>query len=212
MNSPQNVCILPTFGPMGAPSPDMVFGFPEVREFERDTILTHQGQAPARVFWIESGVVKKVCLQQDGTEVITGLRTAGWIVGAAAILLRSPQQSTAITATKCMLRAMSLEAFRVHYTDCRGLARHVNNMLAMELAVRLRANSSVRHSTTRSRLEHFLAECAEVAETLPPGIDPLRLRQTEIAQIVGSTPEHLSRLLHQMELEGVLDRHRPPFV
>jgi len=81
-----------------------------------------------------------------------------------------------------------------------------------ELALRLRAHSNARNTSIRTRLEHFITECMAVSRTLPDGVAPLRLKQTEIAQIVGSTPEHLSRLLHQMTEEGALDKTKPPFV
>jgi hypothetical protein len=100
MHITSDASILPTFGPMGAPSADSVFGFLGTCSFERDSVLTKQGESPSRVYWIESGVVKKVCLQPDGSEVITGLRTTGWIVDAEASLVRSPQRSTAIAVSR----------------------------------------------------------------------------------------------------------------
>jgi CRP-like cAMP-binding protein len=106
---------------------------------------------------------------------------------------------------------MPVETFVKAYQEFPPLSRHVTNVLAIELALRLRANSSVRHTTTRTRLEQFVDECKAVARRLPKGFPPLRLKQTEIAQIVGSTPEHLNRLLHQMEGEGALDKTQPPF-
>jgi len=208
----EHVDILPTFGCLTAQPCDHKFGFPEPDDFGRDILLSQHGVKPSKVYWIESGVVKKVCLQADGSELITGLRTTGWIVGAEAALVPARQEPVAITATKCTLRPMPLETFVKAYQEIQTLSRHVTNMLALELALRLRANSSVRHTTTRTRLEHFIDECTAVSRTLPEGVPALRLKQTEIAQIVGSTPEHLSRLLHQMELEGLIDKTKPPFM
>jgi CRP-like cAMP-binding protein len=202
------ICLVPTFGPVGVPFDyNPVIGFTEIQEFERDRILTHQGSKCAKVYWIESGVVKKVRLQPDGAEIIIGLRTTGWVIGASALLVPSAQQSTAITVTRCAVRTMAIETFLRFYGEQTGLAMHLSRMLAMELAVRLRANAAVRRSTVRLRLEQFLEECNRLAEDSHDG-PQLNLKQTEIAQIVGSTPEHLSRLLHQMEDEGLLDRHR----
>lgn len=208
----EHIDILPTFGCLTAQPCEREFGFPKPDQFGRDVMLAQHGAASSKVYWIESGVVKMVCLQADGTELITGLRTNGWIVGAQGALVPARKEPVAITATKCELRSLPVETFVKTYQELQTLSRHVTNMLALELALRLRANSSVRHSTTRTRLEHFIDECNAVSRTLPEGVPALRLKQTEIAQIVGSTPEHLSRLLHQMESEQLIDKTKPPFM
>jgi CRP-like cAMP-binding protein len=96
----EHIDILPTFGSLSAVRCDKLFGFPEPIEVGRDVYLSHHGIPPSKVYWIESGIVKKMSLQQDGTELITGLRTTGWIVGAAAALASPRQESIEITATK----------------------------------------------------------------------------------------------------------------
>jgi CRP-like cAMP-binding protein len=200
------LCFLPTFGPVGVPSEYHSLGFPEPQRFERDQVLTNQGQKTTKIYWIESGVVKKVRAQSDGSDTITGLRTAGWIIGATTLLIHSPQDSSAITATTCSLRVLPIDIFLKLYAERRELAMHVSQMLATELAVRLRANAGIRRWSVRARLEQFLEECDRSASTLPDGSPHLQLRQTEVAQIVGSTPEYLNRLLHQMDLEGALQK------
>ena len=55
-------------------------------------------------------------------------------------------------------------------------------------------------------VQQFITEYEVVSRTLSQEILPSSLKPTEIAPIVGSTPEYLSLLLCQMEHERVLDR------
>src|SRR5580698_3704873 len=164
-----SICYLPTFGPVGVPFEDQFFGFQEPQRFERDHVLTSQGQKTAKVYWVESGVVKKVRSQSDGSDAITGLRTGGWIIGATTLLIDSPQDSSAITATACFLRVLPIDTFLKLYAERRELALHVSHMLATELAVRLRANAAIRHWSVRARLEQFLEECDRTSTDLTDG-------------------------------------------
>lgn len=212
MIAAQKVGILPSFGSIRSQAYDNSYGFSEPIDVERDICLSSANAPTSMVYWIEAGVVKKIALQKDGSESIVGLRTNGWIVGAAAALVPGRPEPIAVTATKCVLRSMPASAFVAAYHANPRLSHHITNLLALELALRMRADSRGGTGTLRARLEQFLRECDFVSETLHAMVSPLRLKRAEIAQIVGSTPEHLSCLLDQMEEEGALDQTRSPFM
>ena len=69
--------------------------------------------------------------------------------------------------------------------------------------------------SARERLEHFLQQIAEA--THPSGLEGdrkavLPLRQWEIAQLIGVTPQWLSRLFHELEEVGTLRRQSEGFL
>jgi CRP/FNR family cyclic AMP-dependent transcriptional regulator len=171
----------------------------------KDTRLTMQSVSPTHVYWIESGVVKIHALAQDGAETITALRTCGWIVGAVALLMGSPSESTATAATELRVYAIKSDVFLKANEESEALARHVSKMLALEFAVRLQANAALRQLGVRARLEHFFEEFAQSPSCAG---EPLRLRlkQTEIAQLLATSPEYLSRLIAELEVSGVVNR------
>jgi CRP-like cAMP-binding protein len=196
---------LPAYGPLGVSSETAIAELPSARRFDRGTQLTLQGTQLDEVYWIESGVVKQVCFHLNGQEMIIGLRTKGWIIGAVPLLSGALTRCTAITVTTCSLRPISRQQFEDLYSVNLNFTRHVGVMLAAELGARMSANIELRHSPARQRLEHFLKECAAPAENRVPN-EEFRLKQTEIAQILSVTPEHLSRLYNQMEDEGSFRR------
>jgi CRP-like cAMP-binding protein len=110
----------------------------------------------------------------------------------------------AITATNCTLRSMPVETFVKTYQESRMFSKYVTNLLAIELALRLRVDGNSRQPPLRAKVMQFIEDCDVVSRSMPEGISPLKLKSAEIAQMVGSTPEHLSELLCQMEQEGLL--------
>ncbi len=171
----------------------------------KDTCLTKQGLLPSHVYWIYRGIVKTHTLAPDGAETITALRTSGWIVGAVTLLMGRASESTATAVTECRVQAIKSDVFLQAHEESDGLARHVSKMLALEFAVRLQANAAMRQLGVRARLEQFFAEFTQ----LPLDVEePLRLRlkQTEIAQLLATSPEYLSRLIAEVEASGAVDR------
>src|SRR4051794_176586 len=52
--------------------------------------LFQQGMLAQEVYIIESGIVKLIHQDQDGQEMIIGLRTREGVIGAASVMLQKP--------------------------------------------------------------------------------------------------------------------------
>jgi CRP-like cAMP-binding protein len=176
------------------------------------TVLFHQGFPAREAYLIDDGLVKLIRTGNDGEEMILGLRSRGSILGVASMIVQKPYQVTAITLSICQLRRMPLKAlFDIAETD-----PHMNWLLhqaqSREVYEQVGHLAGWLHLSARQRFEQFMWELASGVEPNDETIrrKPIRLRLPlrlwEVAQFIGVTPEHLSRILKQVEEEGIIHR------
>lgn len=158
-----------------------------------------------------SGIVKISHTMPDGKRVIIGLRKEGWLLGIASILLGIPNPNMAETVTSCRICSFPVkELMRVMETNAMA-AIWVAKLLAggfYSSIITIRDKSLL---TGRERLERFLWQVARPLVVRSGKKDvklPIFLKQWEVAQLVSLTPQHLARLIRQLETEGILAREK----
>ena len=176
-----------------------------------DVTLFRQGAQPQQVFFIERGLVKLNRVEQDGQQIIVGLRSSGWILGASEVILQKFSPVSATTLTDCNIRMISAEAFRHLLKTDVQFSWHIQYSQSRETHEHITRIAQLSCMSARNRLEELLsglisgmgltATKKEVRVEVP-------LKQWEIAQLIGVTPEHLCRMLRALEGEGVICRKK----
>lgn len=171
--------------------------------------LFKQGSYSREVYLVEHGLAKLIRVTEEGQEIIVGIRSPGWMLGANSAILGKPYPMAAVTITQCRLRYIDAERFiRLARCDLE-FSWYLHVLHTQELHDRLAHVVGLRCLTARQRFEQLLLQLAysikpersreEVRFKLP-------MKHWEVAQLVGITPEHLCRLQRQMEQEGLLQR------
>jgi CRP/FNR family transcriptional regulator len=179
--------------------------------YPADMGLFQQGFSPYYVYFIERGLVKLSRVEQDGQQVIIGLRSTGWLLGASSVILQNNYTASATTLTPCHLRRISSEAFlHLLKTDVQ-FSWHIQQAQSREAYEQVSKITELSCLSARTRLERLLwclisslgsdHTQSEVKIEVP-------LKQLEIAQLIGVTAEHFCRMLKQMEVEGMLQRKK----
>lgn len=172
-------------------------------------VIFSQGEAPHTVCLICNGLVKLTRTESDGHRLIVGLRKTGWLLGAAAVLPGLPYASTAETVTRSKLCFLTVDQFQHEMKTNAELGQWVSIILSRGVYSSTISISEKGCQTGRQRLEKFLWEMIRVQNHCnieKPIKIPIPLMNWEIAQLLGLTPQHLSRLIGQMEKEGVIVR------
>ncbi len=182
-----------------------------VRTFPAHTQIYQQGQTADVLYLIERGLVKLTRLAANGREVIAGIRRRHWLIGTTAVLLRREYTYTATTLVRTSLLCIpALYFLDLAKMNCQ-LSWQLNLSLSREvinLRKRLEANSCM---TARDSLECFLRELIQEQE--PDELQktpeyPVPLNNLELAEIIAVTPEHLCRLLKEMEQDRLIRRDK----
>lgn len=177
-------------------------------------IFRHDDDANA-AYLIEKGMVKLVRSAAEGCEIIVGVRSGHALIGGSALLLGKPYFYTAVTLVRSSLRYIPANSF-LHLVKTNGqFSWQVNRLLSQALFNCMNRLEALGCMPARDRLELFLRELIlhhEEAESHKAIEFPIPLKGQELAQILAVTPEHLCRLLREMEEEGVVRRNKGALV
>ena len=189
-----------------------LFGWGPVLLYPSHTeIIRHDTPANA-VYFIHRGLVKLTWMDQNGHEVIAGLRHQQWLIGAPSVLLGKTYSFTVTTLTDCALRCISAKNF-IHlvktHTEfsfqltrilCQEIINHGNRLVIL--------GCMSAKDRLKKLLYKFFGDMHKPSELRNRIKIQLPLNHKELAQIVAVTPEHLSRLLKELETQGVIKREK----
>ncbi|MDH5201976.1 MAG: Crp/Fnr family transcriptional regulator [Nitrospirota bacterium] len=194
------------------------YGWGPEQTYPSGTEIIKQDTPANAVYLVVRGMVKLTRLERDGNEVIAGLRHRHWLIGAPPVLLNKPYSFTAITLTNCVLRCISREGFLTQVKINELFSQHLLRLLSLEIFSHTMKIVLLGSMSARERLSRFLYEMIcklEQSTTLKKPVElhkPIKLnvplKYKEIAQLIAITPEHFSRMLKEMEEQGIITRDK----
>lgn len=180
---------------------------PSAQLYPVGTVLIQQGCESGDIFFIEDGLAKLVRIDGNGREQILGLRGAGWLLGAAFVLVGRAHPASVVAVTACTVRRLSREVFLEMMAEQPGLSWHVHRMHSREVLSQFHHMADLGVKTARQRLERVLRRLATATTQNGNGKDVRLLsplKRWELASLIAVTPEHLSRLLKRLRDDGVI--------
>jgi CRP-like cAMP-binding protein len=158
-------------------------------------IIYNQGEVPPAIGLLHSGLVKLVHVDEQGHQIILGLRTSGFFLGLANNFTNSISICTVVTITTCVVSEFDPQDFFVQLVSNASLMQHFIYVTSQEIVTTRHLLTQIMSSSAERRLNLFLEEAA-MDSSLWKTIDAApELKQLEIAQLLSITPEHLSRLM-----------------
>jgi CRP/FNR family transcriptional regulator, dissimilatory nitrate respiration regulator len=176
-------------------------------ELPPSTTLFLQGNPPREVLYIERGLVKLIRLSESGQELAIGLRSQGSLLGAASAIVQEPYPFTATAVTSCTLSRIPADIFLHLAKTDEQFGWYLHEIQSHEVHLQVSQLAALKYHSARQRFERLLMQ---FLSSIPPHERQfstkirLPLKHWEIAQLVGISPEHLSRILQQIKREGVL--------
>ena len=205
---------LPDEGPSGAVISGAlraIKSFVPGQIFPHGVELFQQGAQPDTAYVLSEGLVKLHRDLADGGTCVVSLRSTGWTVGAAAVILNLPHTATASTVTRCLVHAIPARQFRRLVRSRDELSWCLHTIHSQEVREQMTRMADLACTPARRRLEAFLTDLA-VTSGCPEREGEFRLqlplRHWEIAQLIGIAAPYLSDLLAELEREQVLRRHK----
>lgn len=180
--------------------------------FPAQVELFKQDGKPLSVFYIERGMVKLVRTEENGDAIIVGLRRNGWHLGSPSVILGSSYPTSAITVTPVTLRCIHAVEFKNLLKENAAFALHLTRMLSAEVFQQMERMSCMAKSPSMKCVETFLWEVysmqLEEGEVSNAGRLRIPLKYWELSQLLSVTPEYVSRLLKDLEKDGIVRRHK----
>jgi CRP-like cAMP-binding protein len=178
------------------------------RPYAKDEVIYLRGDPGTAFYVIASGKVKIALTSPDGKELILRRLGPGGFHGELALLDDEPRSADAVSTEASVLLVLQRDAFRQFLSEHPGIA----TKLLSTVSQYLRRNAELIQDATfldvPARLARILLELAtEPGATelpLPGAIIPDRMKQGELAALVGATRESINKWLGSFEKQGLI--------
>ena len=172
-----------------------------VHVYEPGQVIFHQGNPSFAVYCIHEGRVKVYKSGERGRQQVIRLLGPTDMVGFRALIAEEPYAATAEALTQTTACVVDRDLFQELLRTIPDFTLKIMKKLAAELRVSEEAMFSIAHRSVKERVARFLLSVTNDSnEEKSNAVDTLR--RTEIAQIIGTTPETLSRTLHLFDMKG----------
>lgn len=170
-----------------------------------ETMLTAHEPGHA-LYFILTGTVKIHVEQPDGSDVFIDISGAGDIVGEMSIIDRAERSAS----------ATAMEETRVLWMERAAIENELNTTPLLSQNVARILSQRLRHATMRIQVMATQNTYGRVAHRLLFFMDkygrvtregvliPMRLSQSELADLVGATRERVNQVMGRFKREGIL--------
>lgn len=170
-----------------------------IQTFRSGRELFCEGGPALAVYCLLDGRVRLSMSGENGEEFVLEFCEPGRLLGLRALLAGDSHETTAVAAGDARVCTIPREAMEELFDHAPEALRAAARTLAAELrGMHLRLVEAVRHTVTQ-RVAHMLIELEEQSPAA------LRTRRADLAHMVGTTPETLSRVLHALESRGAIE-------
>jgi len=165
----------------------------------RRQLLYAEGDEPTRLYFVEAGRVKTSKTTAAGKELITGFYQAGEFFGYQALLERGPYHDTAVAVEASTLRYIPADEFYDLLLRNAEVSQQFIRLLAGRERAREQQLVELAYHSLRRRVADTLLRLHE------PAGAPIQLTREDLAAVVGTAPESLSRTLSEFRQAGLLE-------
>jgi CRP/FNR family transcriptional regulator len=171
------------------------------------SVLFSEGHAPANVAVLCAGRIKLTTSSRDGRTMLVRIARAGDLLGLSAVMSRTPYEVTAQAIEDTLLRCYEQKAF-LHFIENNAEGSlYAAECLAEEYRSafcdvrRLALSNSI-----PGRMANLLLEMMEDGghALLPQPVIDMPLTHEDLASMLGSSRETVTRTLNQMKRSGTL--------
>jgi len=175
------------------------------RRYPRNTTIVEEGLAGDYMYIIREGRVKVTKLSEDGREKILEFLDAGSFVGEMALLERAPRSASVKTLAPVRLLALSRNDFLSLLRRSPDLGLAVIEVLCSRLRTQNDQASALSFQRVKDRTKGLLQRLAK-SETGEGMRSTPTLTHQQIADMIGTSRETVTRVVKELKQEGWLDQ------
>jgi CRP/FNR family cyclic AMP-dependent transcriptional regulator len=176
--------------------------------YPKGSLLFVEGEEPRGVFILCSGRAKLTTSSTEGKTLIVKIAEPGEVLGASATILGKPYEVSAETIEPSQLNFIKRDDFQKFLNGHAEACMHTAQQLSEKYHSAQREIRSLGLSqTTSEKLARLLLDwCDRSGEQTTKGIRlKVLLTHEEIAQMIGTTRETVTRLLSDFKRKKIID-------
>lgn len=202
------VPLVPIFKNLNIEQTAVVESIVHHQQLPANSVLYQEGNRIDALSIIANGQIKVFRTAENGKEQLLYLLQAGDINGEAALFNQTEHNSTAITLTPTTVCTINRADFQNLLTRYPQVGMNVMNTLGSRLLELERQTTKSNTESVASRLADYLVETVSALNQNPVR---LPLKNKDLATLLGTTPETISRYFkqwHEQHLITKLERHQ----
>jgi len=175
--------------------------------YPKGSLLFVEGEEPRGVFILCSGRVKLTTSSSEGKTLIVKVAEAGEVLGASSAILGKPYEVSAETLEPSQANFIKREDFiRFLNTDVEACMHTAQQLSQKYQSAQKEIRSLGLSQTTSEKLAKLLLDWAARGEETPKGIRlTVLLTHEEIAQMIGTTRETVTRILSDFKKKKLIE-------
>jgi CRP/FNR family cyclic AMP-dependent transcriptional regulator len=176
------------------------------RRYPKDTVVFFENEEGDSLFMIMDGRIKVTILGDDGREIILTMLGAGDLFGEMALLDNEPRSATAIAVEESELLLLHRNDFQTAFVDNPAISAALIKVLSARLRRANHQISTLALLDVYGRVARVIMDMArEEGRRLKDGrIAFRRATHQEIANRIGTTRETVTRMLKDLERQGLV--------
>ena len=175
----------------------------KVHPIRRKQDIYLEGDEPTRVYFVQVGRVKTVKVTGGGKELITGLYGPGEFFGYLPLLQRTPHADSAVAVDESELLYIPQDDFTQLLERNLAVSQQFIRLLAGRVCERETQLLAMAYSSIRRRVADALVQLHEQGEASADA--GIHLSRDDMAAMVGTAPESLSRTLNEFKTCGLIE-------
>lgn len=171
------------------------------KTYRKNTIVVEKGDDTTSLFILLSGEVKVFITEESGKEVVLGTQGTGDYFGELSVLSGTERTASVMTQDDCKFLVFTKSSFLECLRDHPQIALNLIQKLINDVKKLTDRVTSLALQDVYGRVANVLRE---VAREEDGKLITARLTQQEIAQMVGSSREMISRIFKDLKLGGYI--------
>jgi CRP/FNR family transcriptional regulator, cyclic AMP receptor protein len=177
----------------------------KVLEYRKKSNIFVQGEPAGSVFYIQKGRVKLTVTSAQGRAAIIGVLESGNLFGEGCLAGQALRMMTATTVVDCSLLRVDKTAMMDVLHKRKDFAEFfINYVLARNIRYEADLVDQIFNSSERRLARILLLLSRYGKEGQPEPIIP-KISQETLAQMVGTTRQHISRFMNKFRKLGFID-------
>jgi len=177
------------------------------RRYQPQQVVAHSETPALAVLAVHSGEVRLTREARSGTRAVVGIRGPGSLLGLREALAGTPYQVSVETTRPSILCSTPREVFIQALGACPDFALRIMRMLASDHLIAEEQLMARIHLSVAARTARLLATLDAKHQTASTNgrNGPISMNRDEMALLVGTTRETLSRSLRSMADRGLVE-------
>ncbi|SET36482.1 response regulator [Hymenobacter actinosclerus] len=164
-----------------------------------------EGEESARLYFVQSGRVKTVKTTAGGKELIVGLHGPGEFFGYLPLLQNTPHCDSAIAVDETELLYIPKDDFMALLLRNPEVGRQFVQLLAGQVSGQAELLLALAYNSVRRRVADTLVQLHEQQAGTAAAEVGIQLTRDDMAAMVGTAPESLSRTLNEFRHDGLVE-------